>query len=140
MGEEYVRRGTAVLKRGGALVQYGAPQTKSGFFSFLAQFLYYNLLPNGKRIKGYGTHRLGVELFAEDWEVLFKLLETGKIKPVIARRFSLQDIVAANELMENGQVTGNVVVLSDAGSRFKSASDHAFFDSDRNGRSAVSSA
>jgi NADPH:quinone reductase-like Zn-dependent oxidoreductase len=113
MGEEYVRRGMAVLKRGGVLVQYGAPQTKSGFYSFLAQFLYYNLLPNGKRIKGYGTHRFGVELFAEDWGALFKLLEAGQIKPVIARCFSLKDIVAANKLMESGQVTGNVVVLPD---------------------------
>jgi NADPH:quinone reductase-like Zn-dependent oxidoreductase len=114
MGEEYVRRGMAVLKRGGVLVQYGAPQTKSGFYSFLAQFLYHNLLPNGKRIKGYGTHRLGVELFAEDWGALFKLLEVGQIKPVIARRFSLQDIVEANELLESGQVTGNVVILPEA--------------------------
>ncbi|MFL7839506.1 MAG: medium chain dehydrogenase/reductase family protein [Candidatus Promineifilaceae bacterium] len=114
MGEDYMRRGMAVLKRGGALVQYGAPQTKSGFYSFLAQFLYYNLLPNGKRIYGYGTHRLGVELFAVDWKTLFELLEAGQIKPVIARRFSLHDIVAANELMGSGQVTGNVVILPSA--------------------------
>ena len=112
MAEEYIRRGIAVLGRGGVLVQYGAPQSKPAFASFLAQFLYYNLLPNGKKIKGYGTHRLGVELFVEDWGALFKLLEEGQIKPVIARRFALEDVVEANELLESGQVTGNVVLVA----------------------------
>jgi NADPH:quinone reductase-like Zn-dependent oxidoreductase len=128
MGEAYVRRGMAILKRGGTLVQYGAPQTKSGFYTFLAQFLYYNLLPNGKRIKGYGTHRLGVDLFAEDWGVLFKLLEAGQIKPVIARRFSLQEVRAANELMESGQVTGNVVLLMRAAEAEKATDQAAYAD------------
>lgn len=110
MAEDYLRRGMKVLGRGGVLVQYGAPQSKPAFYSFIAQFLYYNLLPNGKKIKGYGTHRLGVELFAEDWGALFKLLEEGQIKPVIAGRFPLEDIVEANRLLESGQVTGNIVI------------------------------
>lgn len=111
MAEDYLKRGMKVLGRGGVLVQYGAPQSKSAFMTFLAQFLYYNLLPNGKKIKGYGTHRLGVELFEEDWQALFKLLEEGQIKPVIAERFSLQNVVEANELLESRQVTGNIVLL-----------------------------
>lgn len=111
MAEEYVSRGITVLGPGWVLVQYGAPQSRSRFLTFLEQFITYNLLPNGKKIKGYGTHRLGVELFAEDWGALFKLLEEGQIKPVIARRFALEDVVEANELLESGQVTGNVVLL-----------------------------
>lgn len=111
MAEAYVPRGMSVLRRGGVLVQYGAPQSKTGFYKFLAQFIAYNLLPNGKRIKGYGTHRLGVDLFAEDWAVLFKLLEDGRISPVIAGCFTLEAVVQANELLESGQVAGNIVLL-----------------------------
>jgi len=103
--------GLKVLGRGGVLVQYGAPQSKPAFVNFVAQFLYYNLLPNGKKIKGYGTHRLGVELFEEDWQALFKMLEDGRIKPVIAARLPLDEVVKANELLQSGQVTGNLVLL-----------------------------
>jgi NADPH2:quinone reductase len=112
MFKGYIRRSMEVLRRGGALVQYGAPQSKKDFFRFLGQFIIYNLLPNGKRIKGYGTHRLGVELFEEDWKALFKLLEEDKIKPIIAKKFPLMEAAMANELLESGVVTGNVVLLA----------------------------
>ncbi len=112
MADEYVHRAMKMLRRGGALVQYGAPQTKMNFFIFLAQFLFYNLLPDGKKIKGYGTHRLGVDLFAEDWQELFQLLEDGQIKPIIAHKFPLDEIVKANELLESGQVSGNIVIYT----------------------------
>ena len=111
MAEDYLQWGLKVLGRGGVLVQYGAPQSKPAFVNFVAQFLYYNLLPNGKKIKGYGTHRLGVELFEEDWQALFKMLEDGRIKPVIAARLPLDEVVKANELLQSGQVTGNLVLL-----------------------------
>lgn len=111
MADAYVRRGMGVLGRGGELVQYGAPPSMAHFLAFMAQFVFYNLLPDGKRIKGYGTHRLGVELFAEDWAALFELLAQGKIKPVIAGRFPLSAIREANALLESGQVVGNVVIL-----------------------------
>jgi NADPH:quinone reductase-like Zn-dependent oxidoreductase len=70
------------------------------------------LLPNGKRIKGYGTHRGEIEPFKEDWGELFTLLEEGKIKPVIAEKFPLLEARKANELLEGGQVTGNIVLLA----------------------------
>jgi len=112
MGEEYFERGLAVLKRGGALVHYGGPQSFGRFLLLVAKLLLYNLLPNGVIIKGYGTHRLGVDLFEADWGVLFKLLDQGKIEPIIAGKFSLLEARKANELMESGGVTGNVVMLA----------------------------
>lgn len=112
MAEDYLKPGLAVLRRGGVLVHYGAPESKPGFYKFLAQFLFYNLLPNGKKIAGYGTHRLGVELFAVDWQELFSLLAAGQIKPIIAGRFSLLEAAKANELLESGRVTGNLVLLA----------------------------
>jgi NADPH:quinone reductase-like Zn-dependent oxidoreductase len=112
MGEETFERGLAVLRRGGVLVHYGAPQSFGRFLLLVAKLIGYNLLPNGKRIEGYGTHRLGVDLFKEDWTTLFKLLEAGEIKPVIAGKYSLLEAVRAYDLLESGQVTGNLVLLA----------------------------
>ncbi len=112
MGEEYFERGLAVLRRGGVLVHYGAPQSLAHFMLLVARLLLYNVLPNGKSIKGYGTHRLGVDLFKEDWTTLFKLLEDGKIKPVIAGKYPLLEAERAYRLLESGQVTGNLVLLA----------------------------
>jgi NADPH:quinone reductase-like Zn-dependent oxidoreductase len=112
MGEEYFDRGLAVLRRDGVLVHYGGPQSFARFLLLVAKLIWYNLLPNGKAIKGYGTHRLGVDLFKEDWAKLFDLLQAGHIKPVIAARFPILEARKANELLESGQVTGNVVLLS----------------------------
>lgn len=112
MGEEYFERSLAILKRGGVLVHYGGPQSFSRFLLLMTKFILYNLLPNGKRIKGYGTHRGEIEPFKEDWGELFTLLEEGKIKPVIAEKFPLLEARKANELLEGGQVTGNIVLLA----------------------------
>lgn len=112
MGEEYFEPGLAVLKRGGMLVHYGAPQRFSRFLLLMIKLALYGLLPNGKAIKAYGTHRLGVELFKEDWTALFGLLEKGRIKPIIAAKFPILEAAKANELLESGSVVGNVVLLS----------------------------
>ena len=69
-------------------------------------------MPTGKKIEGYGTHRLGVELFREDWQKLFTLLEGGKIKPVIAQKFPILEAPQAYALLESGTVTGSLVLLA----------------------------
>ncbi len=112
MGEEYFERGLAVLRRGGAFIHYGGPKSFSRFLLLLAKLVLFNLLPNGKAIKGYGTHRVDINLLKEDWQVLFKLLEEGQIKPIIAGRFPILDAAKANQLLESGQVTGHVVLLA----------------------------
>jgi NADPH:quinone reductase-like Zn-dependent oxidoreductase len=112
MGEEVFGRGLAVLRRGGVLVHYGAPQSFSRFLLLVVKLLLYNILPNGKKIKGYGTHRGKIDLFKEDWKRLFKLLDEGKIKPIIAARFPLLEAAKGNELLESGEVTGSVVLLA----------------------------
>jgi NADPH:quinone reductase-like Zn-dependent oxidoreductase len=112
MGEEYVERGLAVLRRGGALVHYGGPQSFSRFLLLLAKIVLYNLLPNGKAIKGYGTHRGDVNVFKEDWAKLFSLLEEGKINPIIAGKFPILEAARANAMLESGQVVGNVVLAA----------------------------
>ncbi len=112
MGEEYFERGLSVLQHGGLFVHYGGPQSFSRFLLLVAKLILYNLLPNGKKIEGYGTHRLGTDLFKEDWAKLFDLLEIGQIEPVVAKTFPLLEAPKAYELLESGAVAGNLVLLA----------------------------
>lgn len=112
MGEEYFERGLAALRRGGVMVHYGGPQSFSHFLLLVAKILLYNLLPNGKTIKGYGTHRGATDQFKQDWGALFEMLEAGKIKPIIAGKFPILEAPKAYALLESGRVTGNLVLLA----------------------------
>jgi NADPH:quinone reductase-like Zn-dependent oxidoreductase len=114
MSGDYVQRGFSVLRRGGTLVSYGNPLSFSGLLRLLAKILVFNLLPNRKTVKVYGTttSKFGRRPFLEDWAVLFKLLEEGKIKPIIAKKFPILEAAQANELLESGQVIGNIVLLA----------------------------
>jgi NADPH:quinone reductase-like Zn-dependent oxidoreductase len=112
MGEEYFERGLNVLSKGGKLVAYGAPQSFSRFLLLVAKLIYYNVLPNGKKIIGYGTHRLGTDLFQEDWTALFQLLENGQIDPLVVKTFPILEAREAYQLLESGTVTGNLVLLA----------------------------
>lgn len=112
MAGEYFGRGLAVLRRGGVLVHYGGPESKAGLVRLIAKLVFYNVLPNGKTVKGYGTHRLGIDVLKEDWTTLFELLAAGRIDPIIAAKFPILGARKANELLESGQVIGNVVLLA----------------------------
>lgn len=114
MGGDYFRRGYSLLQRGGKLVCYGNPLGISSTLKLLGQTVLYNLLPNGKSAAVYGTgiSRFNRRPFLEDWNALFKLLEEGKIDPVIAARFPILEAAKANALLESGGVVGNIVLLA----------------------------
>jgi NADPH2:quinone reductase len=83
-------------------------------FRFLGQVILFNILPNGRSATYYSTgkSRLNKRPFLEDWAALFKLLEEGRIKPIISERFPLLEAAKANELLESGQVIGNIVLVA----------------------------
>ena len=110
----YLDRGFPLLRRGGTWVQYGNPLSFSGLLRLLAKLIWLNVLPNGRSLKLYGTStsKFGRQRYLEDWATLFKLLEEGKIEPVIAGRYPILEASRANALLEGGQVTGNLVLLA----------------------------
>jgi NADPH:quinone reductase-like Zn-dependent oxidoreductase len=114
MGGDYLDRGFSLLRRGGKWVHYGNPLSVSGLLLLLAKFTLFNVLPNGKSLKVYGTglFEFNRRPFLEDWAKLFKLLEEGKIKPVIMKKLPILEAARGNELLEGGQVIGNVVLLA----------------------------
>jgi NADPH:quinone reductase-like Zn-dependent oxidoreductase len=114
MGGDYLDRGFSLLRRGGKWVQYGNPLSFSGLFRLLGKAILLNVLPNGKSVKGYGTgsYEFNKRPFMEDWAKLFKLLEEGRIKPVIMKKLPILEAAQGNELLESGQVVGNIVLLA----------------------------
>lgn len=114
IGGDYIKRGFSLLRRGGTYVGYANPLSLSRTFRFLGQVIMFNLLPNGRSAKYYGSgiSRLNRRPFLEDWTTLFKLLEEGKIKPVIMKKFPILKAAQANRLLESGEVIGNIVLLS----------------------------
>jgi NADPH:quinone reductase-like Zn-dependent oxidoreductase len=115
MSGDYIRLGLSLLRRGGRLVSYGEPASLGALLRMLATFIVANLLPNGKSFKLYGTSSyflFGKRPFLEDWATLFKLLEEGKIKPIIAEKFPILEAARANAMLESGQVVGNVVLAA----------------------------
>jgi NADPH:quinone reductase-like Zn-dependent oxidoreductase len=114
MGEDYLRRGFSLLRRGGRWIAYGNTLSVSGTLRLLGWFILLNLLPNGRSLKlyGAGSHIFDRRPFLEDWDRLFKLLEEGRIRPVIMKRFPILEAAKANRLLESGEVIGNLVLLT----------------------------
>lgn len=114
MSGDCIQRGLSVLKRGGVQVSFGEPANMAVLAHSLGMLVKVNLVPDGKRYKLYGTsfYNYHQKPFLEDWAELFRLLETGQIDPIIDRKFSILEAAKANELLESGEVIGNVILLA----------------------------
>jgi len=116
MRPEMMRRAFSLLKRGGRMVSFGEPAGGlPALLRIFGLFLAFNLLPNGKSLKLYGTSAYSVgsdQPLRDDLAILFKLLGEGKIKPIIERKYPILEAAQANVLLESGKVIGNVVLVS----------------------------
>jgi len=78
------------------------------------------LFPGRKRMVPYSIQwlkRRNPGLFRHDLGVVLDLLKEGKIRPIIAKRFSLVEVRQAQELLGKGGVTGKIVLVP-GGSEF----------------------
>lgn len=65
------------------------------------------LTPKGKYISvDDGTPKIGIECLL----LLKELIETGKIKPVIGKSYSLDKIIEAHKYVDSGHKTGNLTI------------------------------
>jgi NADPH:quinone reductase-like Zn-dependent oxidoreductase len=106
------------LHRGGTLVCFGASSAVSkgkleaGLGFALLGLM--KILPDGKQAGWYNIKTLRdahPEQFREDLSKLFDLLAQRQIQPVIAERFPLREAVRANQLLEDSQAQGKLVLL-----------------------------
>jgi NADPH:quinone reductase-like Zn-dependent oxidoreductase len=73
------------------------------------------LLPGRKRVLPYSIQwlkRLRPAWFRQDLACLFDLLERREIRPLIAHRFPLAEARRAHELLDEGGVTGKIVLVA----------------------------
>lgn len=116
IGGQQADQALNVLRQGGKLVAYAAPVGGLvGILRDVIKIIGTNLLPNGKSIEFYGITALYLrdkKPFMEDLPLLLEMLAEGKIKPVITTRLPLLEARKANELLESGKVTGNIVLLA----------------------------
>jgi NADPH:quinone reductase-like Zn-dependent oxidoreductase len=112
MDRDYNESAMRVLRNGGTVVQYGAPESKSNLIRLLIDLAINKVLPRGRSLSLYGTHRVSIELCKEDWKTLFRLLEEGKINPIISEKLPLFEAARANELMESRKLAGNIVLVA----------------------------
>jgi NADPH:quinone reductase len=74
-----------------------------------------NLVPDKRTFILYSIQtlkRLKPDWFNEDLILLLNLLKQGKIKPVIAARFRLNQATEAHKLLAGGSVQGKIVLIS----------------------------
>jgi NADPH:quinone reductase-like Zn-dependent oxidoreductase len=122
IGEDGYRRSIAALKPGGQLIAIGysaGVQAKQGMLSILssiARLYLWRFLPGGKRARFYSINAMRVrhpEWFREDLEHLFRLLESGEIRPRVAERISFDKVADMHRRLEAGGLEGKVVLCPD---------------------------
>jgi NADPH:quinone reductase-like Zn-dependent oxidoreductase len=64
--------------------------------------------PDGKKLCGFGA-----KSSQKDLDSLRELIEAGKVKPVIDRRYPLSEIAKAFKYLDQGHVRGKVVIIVD---------------------------
>ena len=119
IGEDGYRRSFAALKPGGLLIAIGysaGVQARQGMLSILsgiARLYLWRFLPGGKRARFYSINAMRVrhpEWFREDLEHLFRLLESGEIRPRVAERISFDKVADMHRRLEAGGLEGKVVL------------------------------
>ncbi|KOV80373.1 medium chain dehydrogenase/reductase family protein [Nocardia sp. NRRL S-836] len=128
VGGAGLRESWKLLRRGGALVNYGTAATKdepgSGMLPVLKLFgrlMVWNALPNGRRAgfynfwagKRFRTATFRARL-SEDLTQVLRLVGTGALRPQIAARVPLTEAAAALRLAESRTVLGKVVIVPQA--------------------------
>jgi NADPH:quinone reductase-like Zn-dependent oxidoreductase len=103
VGKHSFRRCRRSLNPGGTYVD-----TDLGFMWHVPLLALLTRLIGSKKVK------LGITKYSkEDVLLLKELLETGEYRPVIDRRYPLEDVIEATRYVETGQKTGNVVLTVD---------------------------
>ncbi|USX50825.1 medium chain dehydrogenase/reductase family protein [Lentzea sp. HUAS12] len=125
VGGPSLKESWKLVRRGGALVNYGSAATKdepgSGMLPVLklyGQLVVWNLLPNGKRAGFYNFwagKRFRLAAFRarlrDDLVQVLNLVEAGAVTPQIAARIPLPDAAAALALAESRTVVGKVIIV-----------------------------
>lgn len=114
IGNSYINKCFRLLRKGGKLVEFGYPNFLGMLKGYL-KIMLLNWIPNGKSASFYGisgTYAKDPSSILADIKTLLSLLETRQINPIISHRIPLLKAAEANQLLENGSVSGKIVLVS----------------------------
>ncbi|MEB3336695.1 MAG: medium chain dehydrogenase/reductase family protein [Leptolyngbyaceae bacterium] len=121
IGGNNLLRSYKTLRQGGRLVSYGFLSAFTGKgnknFKIAATLLrvqILNLLPDGRRASFYNITALKAQhpdWYREDLTTLLNLLAQGQIQPIIADRLPLEEAARAHALLDQGAVSGKLVLM-----------------------------
>jgi NADPH:quinone reductase-like Zn-dependent oxidoreductase len=120
IGGANLRRSYQAVRKGGRIITYGFAGDKFGglgrmIFGILQMSLL-NIWPDGKRVRLCATPgevKNDNAWYRETLTELLSMLSDRKIQPVIGARVPLVEVQRAHRLVEEGRVSGKVVLLSD---------------------------
>ena len=106
VGGPYVTTLAGATARCGIIFQYG------GLSKEPTPFPAWDVVSKSITMRGYGLFEIAMDpaKFAAARQFIANGLETGKLKPVIAKRFAFEEIVEAYRYLESNQQVGKVVV------------------------------
>lgn len=118
IGGEHLLRSYKVVKRGGTVVSYGfAGNNYGGVLPMIlgvAQLALLKLIPDGKKVHLCALPaecKKNVLWYREALSFLVRLLEEGKIRPIVGEKIPLKKAHRAHELLEGGMVGGKILLL-----------------------------
>jgi NADPH:quinone reductase-like Zn-dependent oxidoreductase len=118
IGGDYVRRSLAVLQKGGTYIGYGfqkgLSQGRWGLLKTLALFLYHKLTSPGRSLQMFQLRDNKPEANLQDVTALFELYQRGKIDPLVAQVFPLEQAREAHGYLDRGLAVGKVLLAASA--------------------------
>ncbi|MGZ3680673.1 MAG: zinc-binding dehydrogenase, partial [Ktedonobacterales bacterium] len=121
IGAAHLRQTTRAVRSGGTVVGYGfyatANRGRNIVLDVLSQYMQVALgalPPSRKHVAFYDIRPLAKkhpEWFREDLTALLNLLAAGRLRPVIAARLPLDEVVRAHQLVEHAEVQGKLVLI-----------------------------
>ena len=119
IGGSNFKRSFRCLKDGGRLIAYGSLNSmtgkeRGGMLAY-PDLMLRNFLSKGKSASIYSIVPLKQkhpDWFRVDLTELFHMLEEGKIKPVISKKFKMTEAAEAHRLLEGRGVRGKIVLLA----------------------------
>jgi len=121
MGSAHLKRSVETVRKGGSVVAYGFYETANRggnvVLDVLSQYLrlaLWSLPPQRKHVAFYDIRpqkKKHPDWFREDLTALLGLLAAGTLRPVIAKRLPLEDVVKAHQQVEHAEVQGKLVLI-----------------------------